>query len=297
MEQDLIKRFVEVHSQTKTLLDQEHIPEAKQKYLEVLNAYQAIDHSTLEPFHKELAHDQVTALFKRLNETKEKVKVPYNLIAAAILVIAFSVVVFFNPSIVGLASLSTTVHEPINVTYTESGLHTFTLRDRPLSIALSGSFTGNAKVFLKQGNQLRAIINSENTTSPFIESCLETCSVNAESNSVEFFVDISEGGSVTLNDIIYNVQRKPNTAPTWKGNSRSFKAPLGKPLTIDLNDYFTDAETDALTFASSNAEGLDVLVKDSIVTLTGKTAGAKSIIFVASDLEEVTRVSITIDVS
>ena len=297
MDQDLIKRFVEVHSQTKALLDQEHVTLAKQKYLEVLNAYQAIDHSTLEAFHKELAHDQVTALFKRLNETKERVKVPYNLIAAAVLVIAFSVVVFFNPSIVGLASLSTTIHEPINITYTESGLHAFTLRDRPLSLALSGSYTGNVKVFYKQGNQLRAVMNSENTTSPFAETCLETCSVNAESNSVELFVDISEGGSVTLNDIVYTVQRKPNTAPTWKGNSRQFKAPLAKPLTIDLNDYFTDAESDALTFASSNAEGLDVLVKDSIVTLTGKTAGAKSIIFVASDLEEVTRVSITIDVS
>lgn len=297
MDNDLIKRFVELHSQTKALLDQEQLPLAKQKYLEVLTAYQAIDHSSLEQFHKELAHDQVTALFKRLNETKEKVKVPYNLIAAAVLVIAFSVVVFFNPSIVGLASLSTTVHEPINVTYTESGLHTFTLRDRPLSLALSGSYTGNAKVFLKQNNQLRAIINSENTTSPFVETCLETCSINAESNSIELFVDISEGGSVTLTDLVYSVARKPNTAPTWKGNSRSFKAPLGKPLTIDLNDYFTDAEADSLTYASSTAEGLDVLVKDSIVTLTGKTAGAKKIIFVASDLEEVTRVSITIDVA
>lgn len=295
---DLIKRFVELHDQTRALIASEQISDAKKKYLDVLSAYQSIEHSNLDPLHKQIAHDHVTSLFKDLNSAKERLNVPYNLIAAAVLIIAFSILVVFNPSIVGLASLENTLVLPINQTFTESSLRTFTLADRPLSLAASGTYEGRAKIFLKQGNQLRLIMSSDNATGgTFTDFCQETCSIIAESNSIELFIDIAPNSSLTLDALTYKTERKPNTAPAWKGSSRTFKAPLGKPLTIDLSDYFTDAENDALTFASSAAEGLDVDVRNSIVTLTGKTAGTKNIVFVASDLKDVTRVSVSIDVA
>ncbi|MBI4145898.1 hypothetical protein HY489_01015 [Candidatus Woesearchaeota archaeon] len=296
MPDELVKRFVDVHAETEKLLTEEKIPDARQKYLQVLDAYNAIEKSSMPQFHKELAHDQVTKLFRRLNDAKERVKVPYNLIAAGILIIAFSVVIFMNPSIVGLVGFEDLVRQPGNVTFTESGLHTFTLQDRPLSLAVSGHYTGNVKLFLKQGSQLKMIFSSENQSRNFTDVCKETCSVSVDSNTIEVFASVDSGSSLTINEISYKVERKKNTAPAWRGTNRNFKVNLDKQVTIDLKDYFSDAEDDKMVFLSSSAPGLDVRVDGSRVLLTGKTPGTKNVIFVASDFQDVTRVNVMVEV-
>src|SRR5574341_1331036 len=109
---ELIKKFVDLHSQTEQFLNGDNVKDAKQKYLEVVNAYHDIEKSSLEHFHKELAYDQVTTLFKKVNEAKERVQVPYHLIVAAVLIIAFSILVFLKPSIVGLAGYEDLIKQP-----------------------------------------------------------------------------------------------------------------------------------------------------------------------------------------
>lgn len=298
MDDDLIKKFVDAQKETEQLLEQERVSDAKQKYLQVLDAYQAIDRSSLEKFHKELAYDQVTALFKKVNDAKERVKVPVNLIVAAVLIIALSVAVFFNPSIVGLISLEDLARQPVNLTFTESGIQQVTLKDRPLTLSASGTFTGSAKLFFKQGNKLELILDTQRLQNgSFTDICEDTCEVNADSNTIELFASLEPGGRLELSELSYKIERKTNTAPAWKGSSRSFNAQVGKPVTIDLADYFGDAEGDPLVFLSTTAEGLDVLVQESKVTITPSGAGQKQITFVASDLVEVTRVGVTISVN
>ena len=253
----LVERFVELHSKTEQLLGEENLKEAKETYLEAAHVYQSISHSKLERFHKELAYDQLTILFKKLQTTKEKIKVPYNLIAAAALVIAFSFLILFNPSIVGLASLEDAVRQPVNIQFIESGIEEVTLRDRPLSLLASGNFTGKAKLYYKSGQKLELIFDSEISTSEngtFKDVCEETCSLNSKSNNIELFAQI-ENGTLNLNELSYKIQAKDNTAPAWTGKTRKFTAETGETTTIDLSELFTDAENDQLVFLSTTTEG------------------------------------------
>jgi len=296
---ELIKKFVDLHSQTEQLLNGDNVKDAKQKYLEVVNAYHDIEKSQLEHFHKELAYDQVTILFKKVNEAKERVQVPYHLIVAAVLVIAFSILVFLKPSIVGLAGYEDLIKQPVDITFTESRLVEAGLRDRPLTLSASGEFTGRVKLFFKQGDKFELIFDSEKSKSEngkFTEVCEETCEVNANSNSIELFADVEKGSTLHITEFSYKIQRKDNSAPTWTGTTRTFTALNGKLLTIDLSQYFEDAENDNLVYLSTTDEGLDVIVQNSKVTITPKTTGTRNIVFIASDLLEVTKVPVTIQV-
>ncbi|MEM3154321.1 MAG: hypothetical protein QW165_02005 [Candidatus Woesearchaeota archaeon] len=296
---ELVKKFVELHAQTEQLLHEDKISEAKQKYLDVVNAYHDIEKSSLEHFHKELAYDQVTQLFKKVNEAKQRVQVPYNLILAAVLIIGFSILVVFKPSIVGLAGFEDLIRQPTDFVFTEPKLQQVTLKDRPLTLSASGEFSGKAKLFYKKGDKFELIFDSEKSKSQngiFTDICEETCEIIADSNAIELFADVTEGSRLHIKELSYKVKRKDNTAPTWTGKTKTFTAIRGKTLTIDVNQYFTDAENDKLVYLSTTDDGLDVLVQNSKVSITPKTAGTKHIVFIASDLLDVTKVPVTIEV-
>ena len=137
--------------------------------------------------------------------------------------------------------------------------------------------------------------SSTGVNGTFTDACVDTCEITAGSNVVELFASVEPGSSMKLKELSYKVERKTNTAPSWRGTTRTFKAGVGKPTTIDLNDYFTDAEKDTLVFLSTTDNGLNVVVQDSRVTLTPATPGTKNVVFIASDLLEVTRMSVAIE--
>jgi hypothetical protein len=299
-DEELVKKFVDLHSQTEQLLNEEKLAEAKQKYLEVVDTYHAIEKSPLEKFHKELAYDQVTQLFKKVNETRERVKIPWHLIAAGSLVIAFSVLIFLNPSIVGLAGLEDAIRQPVEITFTQSKVEQVTLKDRPLTLSASGEFTGNVKLYYKKGEKLELVFDSAKSPSEdgkFADICEETCNIIANSNVIELFANVEQGGKLVLKELSYKVQRKSNTAPTWKASTRSFKAEKGKTLNLNMDEYFTDAENDKLVYLSTAAEGVEVNVQSSKISITPATPGKKEMVFVASDLQDATRVPVTIEVT
>jgi len=281
MANDVIQKFVALHAETEQLLNQDRVKEAKRKYSEVLTAYQAIDKSMMEHYHKELAYDQVTTLYRKVNSAKERVKIPYNLIIAAVLVIAFSVLIVMKPSIVGLASLEDAVKQPVSITFTETRVEQVTLRDKPLSLSAGGQFTGKVKLYLKQGQQFELIFDSETSPSEngrFVNICEETCEIIVGSNAIELFAQI-ESGSLTVTELNYNVEKTKNSAPAWVGRTRTFNAKRGENLVLDLSQQYKDPENDQLVFLSTTAEGLEVTVQHDKVTIIPKTPGEKKITF------------------
>ncbi len=296
-----IQKFIELHAQAERLVEQSQVLEAKQKYLEVLAAYQAIDKSDLDKIHKDIAYEQVTSLFKKVNSAKEKVQIPVNMIIAAVLVIGFSTLVFFDPSIVGLAGFEDVVREKVNLTIDSSKLISLTLKDRPLSFKISGNITGGiSKLYVKQGEKLELIFDSEKSfltqDGQFSEICEETCEINVDNNIVELFAQV-EGGVLNVNEIIYTIKRTSNTPPRYVGQSQIFNAKTGEDLALNLDEYFIDDNGDKLTYLSTKDEGLETQVYDNYVTLRPTSAGTKHIMFAASDLQDVTRVPITVEVS
>ncbi|MBW2970276.1 hypothetical protein KY319_04090 [Candidatus Woesearchaeota archaeon] len=297
-DEELVKKFVELQSQTEQFLREEKIKDAKQKYLEVVDTYHQIEKSQLEQYHKELAYSQVTTLFKKVNQTKRKLKIPYHLIIAGILVIAMSVLVFLKPSIVGLAGLENTVRQPVNITFTETKLHQMTLRDKPITLQASGTYEGTVKLYYKQGDKFELVFDSaKGNDGKFIDSCEETCELNAPSNVIDLFAQVEKGSKLTLTEIAYKIERKGNTAPAWKATSRTLKAKANQASTYNLDEYFTDADEDPLVYLSTTAEGLDVTVQNNQLSITPKTTGNKNIVLIASDLIAVTRIPVTIEVS
>jgi len=301
MADERIHKFIELHTEAEQLLEQSKIYEAKQKYLEVLTAYNSIDKSDLDKVHKDIAYEQVTSLFKKVNDAKESIKIPLNLIAAAVLIIGFSTLIFFNPTIVGLAGFEDTIHEKVNVTIDQPKLISFTLKDRPLSLKISGRITGGiAKLYLKQGEKLELIFDSEKSfltqDGKFLEVCEETCQVNVDNNIIDIFAQV-EGGTLNLDELVYTIQRTGNTPPKYTGQSQIFNAKSGEDLALNLNDYFADDDGDKMTYLSTKDEDLETQVYDNYLTIRPKSAGTRHITLVASDLQEVTRVPITIEVS
>ncbi|HLC32470.1 MAG TPA: hypothetical protein VJJ82_01460 [Candidatus Nanoarchaeia archaeon] len=291
----LVEEFVAAQKEAHELLAKGEAAKAKEKYLAVLEIYHKIDKSALEQFHKELAYDQVNALFSEVNQAREHMKIPYNLVVAGLLILALGTGVFLKPSIVGLVGLDDLVRQEVNVNLSSSSIRELTLRDHPLSLAASGEFTGHVKLFQKEGEQLRLVYASNGTAGTFTDACAETCTISTNSNVVELFAQVQENASLFVREISYRVEHKRNTAPHWQGANTNFRATVGRSTTIDLSDYFADDESDPLVFLSTTGEGINVEVQNSNITLTPTSAGTKNLLFIASDLIAVTRVPVTIE--
>ena len=296
-DEELIKQFVELQNKTERLISEKKPKEAKQKYLELVELYHTIEKSKLEHYHKELAYDQINSLFKKVNECKETRRIPYHLVLAGLLIIGLSLVIFLKPSIVGLAGLEDVIRQPVNITFTETKLQQIALKDKPIALMASGTYTGNVKLFYKEGEKFELIYESSGQNGTFKDACTETCEMSAPSNFIELFAQIEAGGKLQITELAYKVRREGNTAPVWKATTKNFIAQNGKTLTLDMNDYFEDADNDPLVYLSTAAEGIDVKVQNSKVTLTPKSAGSKKIVLIASDLRQITRVPVTVDVS
>ena len=84
-----------------------------------------------------------------------------------------------------------------------------------------------------------------------------------------------------------------NSPPVWQGPDYFT---IQGTTTIDVSQYFFDAEQDELTFISTNAPGLDVQVAKSMITLVPQRGitGSRTITLMAYDGEKVVRKTVTV---
>ncbi|PIN74952.1 hypothetical protein COV18_05465 [Candidatus Woesearchaeota archaeon CG10_big_fil_rev_8_21_14_0_10_37_12] len=298
-DEQLVEQFVDEHAKIEQLLEEEKIKEAKQTYLDLLETYKQIQQSKLEQYHKELAYDQLNDIFQDVNRAKERVQIPYNLVIAGVLVLALGMLVAFNPTIVGFASLHDEISQPVDLFIDRSGIHQITLKDKPLTLKATGTFNGAGKLFLKQGETFHLIVDSSTLLDGnFENACDETCEVNHGSNNIELFAELEEGSTLTVGSLLYKIPRTDNSAPVWSGSTTQFSAQQGQTLTLNLNEHFSDSDGDPLVYLSTTEAGLQVTVQNEKVLITPQSGitGAKQIIFIASDLEMLTKVPVTINV-
>ena len=294
MSKELIKRFVEIHSETEALINEKKVNEARKKYMELMSVYHELDKSPAEKFHKDLAYDQVTQIFHKLNEVKKKVRIPANLVAAAVLIIALSLIVILRPSIVGLLSFEDEINQQVNLAFNGTTITSVTLKDKPLSLAVSGQVTGDAKLYLKRGEQILLIFDSAQAEldpeGRFEKVCIDTCTLTTfDIKNIELFSNVEADSTLLITNIIYNIERKANSPPAWTSQKTEFR--IKGETTINLSEHFKDPEGDTLVFLSTEDEGIEIGVKNEIVTIIPDPGvkGEKHVTFIASDLDEVAK--------
>jgi len=294
MVEEIIQKFVESQNQIEQLITENKSKEAQEKYKQTLDIYHQIQNSNLQSFHKELAYEQITDLFKKIKSSKPRKKIPYNLVLAAILLIAFGTMVLLKPSIVGLVAYEETIRQPVELNFEQSGTYQIKLQDRPVALMASGEYEGKAKLYYRNGEKLELIVDTEKIEgNTFKDICEETCTMIATDNNIEIFAKIEEGW-LKINEISYKIQINENIAPKWKGPV-SFNARNEETLTINLDEYYED--TDKLVYLSTTAEGLEVIIQHNNIKIKPKTTGTKEIVLIASDLKEITRTPIKIEVN
>lgn len=291
--QDTIKRFVETQDRIHSLIVHNEVDKAKVLYHDLLDIYHKISESDLEYFHKELAHEQISAVHSDLTAAEKTVRLPMNVIVAVVLVAALSALVFINPSIVGLITFEDEVTQVVNLTFTESRIVDLNLKDSPLSLAASGSFEGDVKLFYKVGDDLTSIFDSADAEdSSFTKVCDDTCSIRSDSNSIQLFAQVGEDSSLQLDEIIYTVARDDNSAPVWTSDEKVFTIEGEKE--IDLDAHFEDPDGDEMVYLSTSDDGLQVTVSNNILRIVPVGKGETHITVIASDLDKLTKVPLKI---
>jgi hypothetical protein len=291
--QEVIKCFVETQDVIHSLIVHNELDKAKDLYHDLLQLYDQISESDLEYFHKELAHEQVTSIHGDLTAAEKTVRIPIHVIIAAALVAVLSALVFINPSIVGLITFEDEVTQKVNFTFTESKIANVNLKSAPLSLAVTGNFTGEVKLFYKVGDDLTLIFDSSNSEEiTFAKVCEDTCSIKTDSNAIELFAQIGDDSVLNLKEIVYTVPRDDNEAPIWTSKSKVFT--ITGQHEINLDDHFEDPDGDDLVFLSTSDYGLKVTVSNNIVKIVPESEGEMQITVIASDLDKLTKVPLTI---
>lgn len=289
---DLVKKFVDTQSSVKELVRNNEVDRAKERFVQLMSLYHELADSDVEHYHKEIAHQELTKLHQQLSEAEQAVKIPMKFVVAGVLLVAFSVLVFMNPSIVGLITFTDEVTQNVDVRFTESAIHELSLKDVPLSVRVSGEYEGDAKLFLKRGDDLILIFDSENAEQVFERVCEDTCEVKADSNVIELFAQIEEGSSLHVKELVYTIPRDDNRAPVWTRDSKTLR--IRGQTTIDLNEFFKDPDGDDLVFLSTSAQKLRVIVENEQVQLIPTEKGEQQITLIASDLDKLTKVPVKV---
>lgn len=99
---DLIHKFVQAYNSAQDSIEENRIPDAKQKYHELMDAYKEIADSDMESVHKELAYDQVMKVYQGVKGMKVRHTINTKAVALAVVLIIISLVIFIKPEIVGL---------------------------------------------------------------------------------------------------------------------------------------------------------------------------------------------------
>lgn len=291
---DVVHRFVDHQKEVRSLIKQNKVDEAKSKFHGLVEVYNELANADIEHYHKEIAHQELTNLHSELNDAKQSLKVPVKIVVAGFLLVLFSFLVFLNPSIVGLITFEDEVVQPVDITFTESKIQSITLKGVPLSLSASGTYDGDVKLFFKNGNDLVLIFDSSKVDGEeFSRVCVDTCEIKADSNSVELFAQIGDNSSLTLSEVIYTTPRDNNRAPKWVGKNKVFH--VDGQTTIDLGKLFKDPDGDDLVFLSTSDDNLKVVVQNHLVKVQSDgTKGERTITFIASDLDKLSKVPVKI---
>ncbi|MBD3318414.1 hypothetical protein GF342_00735 [Candidatus Woesearchaeota archaeon] len=299
----LVQQFVDVLEQVRVALSNGNLHHAKSLYTELFHLYEKINDSPLANYHKELAYDQITKIHKEL-DTELTAPRPFRanptlIVVGAIIVMGLFLVIL-QPSLIGMSVINQEMASDVSLTFEKHAEYAISLPYTPTSLRVSGQLMGGtAKIYADIAGERLLVFDSEKvelTEGSFSRVCLSTCEISEADRVLPLTVEVSDG-ALFLSSIQYTTDEEhTNSPPEWRGTRTAFD--VEETLTIDLKNYFFDADGDDLVFLATTAEGLDVSIQESRLTLqkTG-VPGPREITVLASDLKDITRVPLVLTLS
>ena len=208
---ELVQKFVDAYKATQECIDNNDISGATTRYSELLDIYKEINASRLDPMHKELAYDQLVKVYNAIqNPPKASIHATTHIIAAAILLVLFSFMVFFKPAVFGavIAAPEQKVVQDLNWAFVEPESRQLHLEAVPKSLRITGKVDGNGFVrvyavtpdsrWLVFDNDLARIKRDGN----FKSECVSTCNRNLGTQDIQLDIEVENAG-LTIYTIEY----------------------------------------------------------------------------------------------
>lgn len=281
----------------KSAVSANNLDEALAQYNVLVKLYDQINKSSLDVAHKEIAYQQVVGAHKAITEAHaDASSYNVNYIAIAVVLVIVSTVVLINPQLVGLVIFDGPHVQNLNIAFIESAEKALSLRDAPSSFSVTGKVTGQgtARLYLDDGREKRLVFDSHlvplvNNTF-FSDICLDTCQLSGDNNEVKLVAEVS-GTILSIDKIKYEVD--VNTAPEYVGPTKNIV--VRESTSLNLRDYFEDADGDPMAFIVLPVDGLSVQLVGSMLTITPKAQGAFDLPMIASDPKESTRIVLKVE--
>lgn len=206
---ELIQKFVDAFKGTQSQLDNNDMSGAASGYKDMLAVYKEISSSDLDPLHKELAYDQLVKVYQGLKSPAQggSMHTTTHIIAAAVLLVLFSFLVFFKPAVFGAAVVDTKVVQDVNWAFVESGQRDAHLDSVPKSLRITGKVDGDGFVrayAVTENERVLVFDNDLSRVAPdgtFTAACVNTC---AGFSAQDFALDVViENAALTVYSFEY----------------------------------------------------------------------------------------------
>ena len=283
-----VTEFVDTLAAVRDHITNGRAESARESYARLHELYEQINASDAAHHHKKIAYDQITIVYSQLQDLESR---PPNyaaaVILAGILFVTIGIMLTFKPELVGLTVFDSSLTEPVGITFTENTAHALVLDSAPKSLRATGRSDGPATIWLVTPTDRRLVADLDGGT--FTMTCDETCDLTGTNRAITLEIDVSN--SMHLESVTYKTGA--NTAPQWQGSRTNYIIKDG--FSLDLANLFHDPDGDSIVYLVTAADDIATRIDGSIVTFT-RTGGSgeRSVTIIASDLNDVTRIPLTL---
>lgn len=206
---ELVQQFVDAFHSTQGSLNDGDREAAATGYKDMLGVYNQIASSSLDPLHKELAYDQLVKVYKGLQSPPSSIHTSTHIIAAAVLLMLFSFLVFFRPAVFGMVTAETQIAQDVNVAFVESGTHALHLDAAPRGLRVTGKVDGDgfAELYAQDGDKRVLLFDSDlvvlKKDGTFSAACVHTCAERFASADITLDVQL-DNAALTIYSVEYS---------------------------------------------------------------------------------------------
>jgi hypothetical protein len=120
----------------------------------------------------------------------------------------------------------------------------------------------------------------------FNELCIDTCSITETSQPL-LIIEPAENSKLTITTITI-IRNRENLAPEQTGQIPDLTLNAGQSITIDLNNYFTEPENEAIIYDINEIPEINATISQSTLTITSQQPGIYTGFIYATDGNKLT---------